>query len=89
MSSQSRDDSARRAVSRRTFIASALAGGTAAATLPWRPRGALAQGAPHRIDMHHHLSPPAHIEALRRAKLGSPPTFNWSVQLEALGLRFA
>ncbi len=80
MSIQSRHMRARRAVSRRTFIASALAAGAAAATLPSRWHGALAQGAPHRIDVHHHLSPPAHIEALRRAKLGTPPTYNWSVQ---------
>jgi 6-methylsalicylate decarboxylase len=79
MSSQSQDP-ARRAVSRRTFIVSALAAGTAAAALPWRPHGAVAQGAPHRIDVHHHLSPPTHIEALRGAKLGTPPTYNWSVQ---------
>ncbi len=58
MSSQSRHDPARFAVSRRTFMVSALAAGTAAAALPWRPHGALAQGAPHRIDVHHHLSPP-------------------------------
>src|SRR5262245_60285303 len=65
-------------VSRRTFITSALAAGAAGTALTARP--ALTQAAPHRIDVHHHLSPPTHIEALRKASLGSPPTYNWSVQ---------
>jgi 6-methylsalicylate decarboxylase len=69
-----------RAVSRRTFIASTLAAGAAAGALPsWR-RGAIAQDRPHRVDVHHHLSPPTHVEALRKASLGTPPTYNWSVQ---------
>ncbi|MBX9588198.1 MAG: amidohydrolase [Hyphomonadaceae bacterium] len=56
-----------------------LAAGSAAAIAPFLPRMAAAQAKPHRIDVHHHLSPPTHIEALRTAKLGSPPTYNWSV----------
>jgi predicted TIM-barrel fold metal-dependent hydrolase len=79
MSSQLCHESGRRAPSRRAFIASALGAGAAAALLS-RQHAAIAQGAPHRIDVHHHLSPPTHIEALRRAKLGTPPTYNWSVQ---------
>ena len=83
MTSHARSHSGGGAVSRRTFIASALAAGATAAALPsWR-HGALAQGQgskAHRIDVHHHLSPPTHIEALRQAKLGTPPTYNWSVQ---------
>jgi len=79
MSSQSRSDGACRVVSRRTFVASTLAAGTAAVLPSW-PRGSLAQEKAHRIDVHHHLSPPTHIEALRKAKLGTPPTYNWSVQ---------
>jgi len=80
MSSTARHTLARGTVSRRTFIASAAATGVVAASVPWRWQGALAQSAPHRIDVHHHLSPPTHIEALRKAKLGTPPTYNWSVQ---------
>jgi predicted TIM-barrel fold metal-dependent hydrolase len=79
MSSQSRLDSAGRPVSRRTFIASTLAAGAAAAALPSWQHGVVAQDRAHRIDVHHHLSPPTHIEALRQAKLGTPPTYNWSV----------
>lgn len=69
------------ALSRRAFIASSLAAAGAAATaLPWPVRRALAEAAAFRIDVHHHLSPPTHVEALRKANLGTPPTYNWSVQ---------
>jgi predicted TIM-barrel fold metal-dependent hydrolase len=68
------------ALSRRTFIATTLAAGAAAAALPLLPRRGQAQAAAYRIDVHHHLSPPTHIEALRKANLGTPPTYNWSVQ---------
>lgn len=65
--------------SRRHFLAGALAVGSVA-TAPFLYGRAGAQGRPHRIDVHHHLSPPTHVEALRKAKLGSPPTYSWSVQ---------
>src|SRR5262245_17180701 len=67
-------------ISRRNFVATALATGTAGAVAPLLLRSASAQARPHRIDVHHHLSPPTHIEALRKASLGTPPTYNWSVQ---------
>lgn len=67
-------------ISRRNFVTAALATGAAAAVAPLLLRTASAQARPHRIDVHHHLSPPTHIEALRKAKLGSPPSYNWSVQ---------
>lgn len=67
-------------VSRRGFMAGALSAGAAATAAPLLIRTAAAQAKPHRIDVHHHLSPPTHIEALRKATLGSPPTYNWSVQ---------
>ncbi len=35
---------------------------------------------PHRIDVHHHISPPAWVTALKAAKLDSPPVNNWSPQ---------
>lgn len=79
MSSPSRSDACRE-LSRRTFIASALATGAGAACLASRFYPALAQDKPNCIDVHHHLSPPTHLEALRKAKLGTPPTYNWSVQ---------
>jgi predicted TIM-barrel fold metal-dependent hydrolase len=68
-------------VSRRNFVAGGIAAtglgalaGTAAATR------AVAQTKPFRIDVHHHVSPPAWVDALRKAKLDTPPATNWSVQ---------
>jgi predicted TIM-barrel fold metal-dependent hydrolase len=40
----------------------------------------LAQAKPHRIDVHHHISPPDWLGAVRKAKLDNPPMANWSVQ---------
>jgi predicted TIM-barrel fold metal-dependent hydrolase len=40
-----------------------------------------AGGAPApRIDVHHHIVPPAWLESLRRAKLDTPPVVKWTVQ---------
>jgi 6-methylsalicylate decarboxylase len=33
---------------------------------------------PHRIDVHHHLVPPAYVDAVKRAKLDNPPMVNWT-----------
>lgn len=33
---------------------------------------------PFRIDVHHHISPPAWLAALKQAKLDNPPIANWS-----------
>jgi predicted TIM-barrel fold metal-dependent hydrolase len=44
-------------------------------------RTVFAAGAePHRIDVHHHLSPPAWVAALKQSKLDSPPVNNWTPQ---------
>ena len=37
-----------------------------------------AAGKPFRIDVHHHISPPSWLEALKKAKLDNPPMANWS-----------
>jgi predicted TIM-barrel fold metal-dependent hydrolase len=37
-----------------------------------------AADAPFRIDVHHHISPPSWLEAVKRAKLDNPPMANWS-----------
>jgi predicted TIM-barrel fold metal-dependent hydrolase len=37
-----------------------------------------AQEKPFRIDVHHHISPPTWLEAVKRAKLDNPPMANWS-----------
>jgi 6-methylsalicylate decarboxylase len=44
------------------------------------PLRAMAVGAasPQRIDVHHHLSPPAYLAALKSKNLGAPPTFAWT-----------
>ncbi len=43
---------------------------------------ALAQPAvkPHRIDVHHHLSPPEWVSALKKSNLDSPPVNDWTPQ---------
>lgn len=43
----------------------------------------LAQGAvakPQRIDVHHHLSPPSWLPAVKKVGLDSPPANNWTVE---------
>ncbi|HYM04194.1 MAG TPA: amidohydrolase family protein [Stellaceae bacterium] len=67
-------------VSRRGFVAGAAALGALAAAGPGFAGRALAQAAPHRIDVHHHLSPPGLLEALKKIKRDNPPMANWSVQ---------
>ena len=39
-----------------------------------------AAGAPHRIDVHHHISPPSYLAAVAAAKVGAPPTLSWTLQ---------
>jgi len=41
---------------------------------------AMAQTKPHRIDVHHHITPPAWLDALKSMKKDTPPVTNWSVQ---------
>jgi len=62
-------------LSRRGFIGAAGAFGALAAT------GCAQMGAParpHRIDVHHHISPPAWVAALKKSKLDSPPVNDWT-----------
>lgn len=35
---------------------------------------------PHRIDVHHHISPPPWVVELKKAKLDTPPVNNWTIQ---------
>ena len=66
-------------LTRRHFMAGAAA--LAAAGLA-RPQPAAAQTAeaakPYRIDVHHHLSPPAYIAAANAGNFGEPPMKNWT-----------
>jgi predicted TIM-barrel fold metal-dependent hydrolase len=68
-------------VSRRTFLAGGVAtlglGATAGLGLPTAVK---AQAKPRRIDVHHHVAPPAWVEALKNAKLDNPPITMWTPQ---------
>ena len=68
------------AVSRRGFVAGATALGASAVTGISFALKAQAQAKPHRIDVHHHISPPTWLDAMKKAKLDNPPMANWSVQ---------
>jgi predicted TIM-barrel fold metal-dependent hydrolase len=70
------DRPAATAISRRAFVSGATA---AVASSSFVPK-AFAQAKPHRIDVHHHISPPTWNAALRRENAGQPPTYNWSAQ---------
>ena len=62
------------AVSRRELLAggaAALAIGTAAGFAPT----VFAQAAPHRIDVHHHVSPPTWLDAVKSMKKDNPPMY--------------
>jgi predicted TIM-barrel fold metal-dependent hydrolase len=41
---------------------------------------ATAQEKPHRIDVHHHISPPTWLDAVKSMKRANPPMANWSIQ---------
>ncbi len=41
---------------------------------------AFARAAPHRIDVHHHVSPPTWLAAVKSIKQDQPPMANWSVR---------
>jgi predicted TIM-barrel fold metal-dependent hydrolase len=67
--------------SRRNFLASgaALAGAAAFGGVEFISK-ASAQAKPHRIDVHHHVAPPAWVEALKKIGKSSPPVENWNVE---------
>src|SRR5262245_17028011 len=57
-----------------------LAGGAAVlAASAFAASGLKAQAKPHRIDVHHHISPPTWLDAVKKANLANPPLANWSV----------
>jgi predicted TIM-barrel fold metal-dependent hydrolase len=67
-------------MSRRSFVAGATSLGALAASGIGLVPHALGQAAPQRIDVHHHISPPSWIDAVKKAKLDNPPINNWSPQ---------
>jgi 6-methylsalicylate decarboxylase len=62
----------------RRRVLGGLAATGAAALLPGRRAVAQATAAPHRIDVHHHLSPPAYVEELAPMNRLTRPTLGWS-----------
>jgi hypothetical protein len=66
-------------VSRRQFLAGGTAAVTLGATAGLAPK-VFAQAAPHRIDVHHHVSAPTWLDAVKSMKKDNPPMANWSVQ---------
>jgi predicted TIM-barrel fold metal-dependent hydrolase len=64
-------------LSRRSFLGAAASfGALAAAGCATTPAAA----ANKRIDVHHHISPPPWVAALKKSKLDSPPVNNWTPQ---------
>ncbi len=64
---------------RRLLTGGAALGGLAAGGLSF-PFQSLGQAKPHRIDVHHHITPPKWLEAVKNAKLDNPPMANWTPQ---------
>lgn len=67
-------------MSRREFLVRAGAFGACAAGVSGVPSAVLAAAKPRRIDIHHHISPPTWLEAVKRAHLDFPPAVAWSPQ---------
>ena len=68
-------------VSRRQFVAGGVAAlglGTAAGLAP-KAAAQSVPAKPHRIDVHHHVSPPPWLEGLRKLSLTNRPMADWSV----------
>ena len=71
----------RPSVSRRNILTGGIAAlGLSAAVSAGAPAKLFAQAKPNRIDVHHHVSPPPYVEALKKAGLDSPPVTNWTPQ---------
>ena len=68
------------AMSRREFLVRTGALGAFAAGLSGIPISVLAPTKPRRIDLHHHISPPTWLDAVKRAHLDFPPAVGWSPQ---------
>jgi len=68
-------------ISRRNFVTGGVAAlGLGAAASAGMPAKMLAQAKPLRIDVHHHLSPPPWVDALKKAGLDTPPVTSWTPQ---------
>jgi 6-methylsalicylate decarboxylase len=67
-------------LSRRTLLTGAAAFGGLTASGLGMTLPSLAEAKLQRIDVHHHISPPLWLDAVKRAKLDNPPIVNWSVE---------
>ena len=68
-------------IGRREFVAGGIAAlGAGVFAAAGVVSNAAAQDKPHRIDVHHHISPPTWLDAVKKAKLDNPPLANWSPQ---------
>ena len=66
--------------SRRSFLGAMGAIGTAGALASSGCANLGMPAQPHRIDVHHHISPPEWVTALKKSKLDSPPVSDWTPQ---------
>ena len=67
------------ALSRRSFMAGAASVAAVGLGKPGRAAAQTSEAAkPYRIDVHHHLSPPAYIAAANANHFGEPPMKNWT-----------
>ena len=66
--------------SRRGFLQSLAGLGAVGALGASGCASVVTPGKPHRIDVHHHISPPSWVTALKKAKLDTPPVNNWTPQ---------
>ena len=73
-------DSNASAQSRRGFLGAMGALGTLGALSSAGCASVGAPAAPHRIDVHHHISPPEWVASLKKSKLDSPPVTDWTPQ---------
>ena len=66
--------------SRRSFLGAMGAIGTVGALASSGCTSMGGPAKPHRIDVHHHISPPEWVPALKKSKLDSPPVSHWTPQ---------
>jgi len=67
-----------RSLDRRSFIFGSLTLGASAATIFQAISSAVAQVKPHRIDVHHHISPPTYVTEIAGRNLIQAPTRDWT-----------
>src|SRR6476619_3204009 len=70
------------ALSRRTFFAGGIAAFGAGLSAFSAPAQAQTPTRPHRIDVHHHIVPPVHAEALTSHRSTSPTKWSPAMSLD-------